>query len=161
MNVAICYASKTGTTKTCAEKLKKLLPGATLYNLETEKMSPEKYACIIVGGSIRMGKLHKEAAAFIKNNKDILMERKCAFFMCNGFPEQAEQFFLQNVEKELLEHSICAASFGGEMDLSKQKGFDKMVAKAVMNSTKNNPDAAPKILEERIAQFAEIIKDNL
>lgn len=158
MNTAICYATKTGTTKECAELLKKQLPNAVLCNIESDKVTLDNYDCIIVGGSIRMGKLHKAAAKFIIDNKAALMSKKCAFFICCGFPDQAESFLVQNIDKELLAHSVCAASFGGKMDLDKLSGMDKFIAKAVSNSMKNDPDKVPKILPENIKQFAEAVK---
>lgn len=158
MKTAICYATKSGTTKECAELLKKQLPDAILCNVETDKADLTKYDCIVVGGPIRMGKLYKPAAEFISANKTVLMEKKCAFFICNGFPEQTEAFLVQNIDKELLSHSVCAASFGGKMDLDKLKGMDKFIAKAVGNTMKNNPDAVPKIFPENIKQFADALK---
>ena len=157
MKTAICYATKSGTTKECAEMLKKQLPDAVLCNIETDKADLSKYDCIVIGGCIRMGKLYKPAAQFIQANRTVLMEKKCAFFICNGFPEQAESFLIQNIDKELLSHSICAASFGGKMDLDKLKGMDKFIAKAVGNSLKNDPNAIPKILTENIKQFADTL----
>ena len=157
MKTAICYATKNGTTKECAEMLKKQLPDSILCNIETDKADLTKYDCIVVGGCIRMGKLHKAAAGFIQKNREVLMKKKCAFFICNGFPEQAETFLVQNIDKELLSHSICAASFGGKMDLDKLKGMDKFIAKAVSNNFKNDPSAAPKILTENIKQFADTL----
>ena len=154
MKTAICYATKSGTTKECAEMLKKHLPDAILCNVETDKADLTKYDCVVVGAPIRMGKLYKPAAKFIQANRNVLMEKKCAFFICNGFPNQAEAFLVQNIDKELLSHSVCAASFGGKMDLDKLKGMDKFIAKAVGNTLKNDPNAVPKILPENIKQFA-------
>lgn len=158
MKTAICYATKSGTTKECAELLKKQLPDAVLCNVETDKVTLDNYDCIIVGGSIRMGKLHKAAAKFITDNKAALMNKKCAFFICCGFPDQAEAFLVQNIDKELLSHSVCAATFGGKMELEKLSGMDKFIAKAVGNSMKNDPNKIPRILPENIKQFAEAVK---
>ncbi len=159
MKTAICYATKTGTTKECAELLKKQLPDAVLCNIESDKITLANYDCIVIGGSIRMGKLHKAAVKFMNENKEELMEKKCAFYICNGFPEQAEAFLVQNIDKELLSHSICAATFGGKMDLDKLKGLDRFIAKAVGNTMKNDPTKIPKILSENIKQFAENLKN--
>lgn len=158
MKTVICYASKNGTTKECAELLKKQLPDAVVCNIEKDKADLSKYECIIVGGCIRMGKLYKPAASFIKTNRSVLLEKKCAFFICNGFPEQAENFLVQNIDRELLSHSICAASFGGRLDFSQLKGMDKFIAKAVSSGLKNDPHAIPQILPENIKEFAKAIK---
>lgn len=158
MKTVICYATKTGSTRKAAEKLAGYLGEATLCNLEKENVNLADYDCIIVGGSIRMGQLHKAAKKFVASHASELMEKKCAFFICNGFPEQAETFLVQGYGQELLTHSICAATFGGEMDLTTLKGMDKFIAKAVTNSMKDNPAAAPKMLEENIKEFAEAVK---
>ena len=157
MNTIICYASKTGTTKHCAEKLKTLLHSAELCDLTKERPDIAAYDCIIIGGSIRMGHLHKRAKKFIEKNKELLLQKKIAFFICNGFIEQAETFLLQNIDKLLLEHAICAASFGGELDFTRMKGLDKFVAKAVSNSIQNQPEAQPKVNERSIEEFAKVL----
>lgn len=157
MKTAICYASKSGTTKECAELLKKELPDSVLCNLESDKVNLDKYDCFVVGGSIRMGKLHKAAVKFINDNKSALMDKRCAFFICCGFPDQAEVFLMQNIDKELLSHSVCAASFGGKLELEKLTGIDRFIAKAVSNSVKNDPTKTPKILTENIKQFAQTL----
>ena len=67
-------------------------------------------------------------------------------------------FLMQNIDKELLSHSVCAATFGGKMELDKQAGIDRFIAKAVGNSMKNDPTKVPKILPENIKQFAQTLK---
>ena len=156
MKTAVCYATKTGTTEKCANRLKELLPEADLFNIEKDSPDLSKYDCIVIGGSIRMGHLHRAAKKLIQGNKSLLMTKKYAFFICNGFPEQAENFFLQNIDKDLLEHSLCVSSFGGEVDLGKMKGMDKFIAKAVMNTIKN-PEERPQINENTIEEFAKIV----
>ena len=159
MKTVICYASKSGTARECAKKLKTLLSDAVLCDIEKEKATLSEYDCIVVGGSIRMGKLHKATANFIAKNKELLKEKKCAFFICNGFPEQAETFLVQNIGQELLENSLCAASFGGKIDIDNLKGMDKFIAKAVINSAKGDVNALPKIQEESIKEFADVINN--
>ncbi|MGN0156241.1 MAG: flavodoxin domain-containing protein [Lachnospiraceae bacterium] len=158
MKTIICYATKTGTTETAAKELAGLLGAIKVCNLEKETPDIHNFDLVIIGGSIRMGKLHKAAKKFIDANTKELLSKKCAFFICNGFPEQAETFLIQNIGQELLSHSICAASFGGELDLSKLKGMDKFIAKAVTSSMKDNPQAVPKLLHESIKEFAKTVK---
>lgn len=157
MKTIICYATKTGATRKAAEKLAHYIEGATICNLDREKVNLSDYDFVIVGGSIRMGQLHKTVKKFITEHTKELLEKKCAFFICNGFPEQAETFLVQGYGQALLAHSVCAATFGGEMDLARLKGVDKFIAKAVTNSMKDNPAAAPKLLPDNIRQFAEAV----
>lgn len=157
MKTVICYASKTGTTMECAKTLKNMIPGAVLCDIEKEKISLSEYDCIVIGGSIRMGRLHKAARKFIHENTEILKQKSYAFFICNAFLEQTEAFLIQNIGKEILEHALCATSFGGKIELEKLKGMDKFIAKAVGNGMKNNPEAIPKIQESNITEFASVI----
>ena len=157
MKTVICYATKTGTTRKGANELAGYLQDVTVIDIEKNSVNLSEYECIIVGGSIRMGQMHKAAKKFIQAHKEELLHKKCAFFICNGFPEQAETFLIQNIGQELLSHSICATTFGGEMELERLKGMDKFIAKAVSNSMKDNPVAAPKMLSENIKQFAEAL----
>ena len=54
---------------------------------------------------------------------------------------------------------MCAASFGGKIDLDTLKGMDKFIAKAVINSAKGDVNALPKIQEESIKEFADVINN--
>lgn len=159
MKTVICYASKTGTTEKAARKLAEYLEDVKIINLEKEDVDLNNFDCIIIGASIRMGQIHKAAKNFIIEHREDLINKKCGFFICNGFPEQAETFLIQNIGQELLSHSICASSFGGELDVNRLKGMDKFIAKAVINSTKDNPRAIPQLLIDNIKQFSEAVNE--
>lgn len=161
MKTIICYASKTGTTEKCAEKLKAIIGKAEICDIGKDSPNLSEYDCIIIGGSIRMGHLHKAARKLIQKNKNLLMTKKIAFFICNGFPEQTESFLLQNIDQSLLEHAVCSASFGGEVNLGILKGMDKFIAKAVMNMMRNTPDAKPEINEDSIREFAQMLQNQI
>ena len=82
MNVLIAYASKTGTTAKCAKILKALVDDATLCDLTKEKPDLSQYNCVIVGGSIRMGALHKASKNFILRNKETADAKEmCIFYL--------------------------------------------------------------------------------
>ncbi|MEG0829224.1 MAG: flavodoxin domain-containing protein [Anaerovoracaceae bacterium] len=167
MNVLIAYASKTGTTEKCAKILKALVDDATLCNLAKEKPALNEYNFIIIGGSIRMGKLHKSAKEFITKNKDTLMDKKTAYFICNCFPDNVEDIIQKNIPADLLKKAIVASSFGGEIDPTKQKGMDKLITKIVAKSGKKTAEDTSgakslstrfQISSEAINKFSEKIK---
>ena len=110
MNVLIAYASKTGTTAKCAKILKALVDDATLCDLTKEKPDLDQYSCVVVGGSIRMGKLHKASKLFVQKNQEILMKKKCAFFVCNCFTEQAEAYLKKNIPEDLMKKALGGGS---------------------------------------------------
>ncbi|MDD3217712.1 MAG: flavodoxin domain-containing protein [Lachnospiraceae bacterium] len=154
MNILIAYAGKTGTTKTCAHMLADKLNRATVVDLNKENINPEKFEIIVVGSSVRMGMIQKSLQKWLKENWEVLKQRKLACFICNGFVEQEKQILAGNFSQEFMDHAFYVRSFGGELDVNKLKGFDKFVAKNVMRSAQGKAMGTPKILEDRIAELA-------
>lgn len=156
MRTLIVYASKTGTTERCAGILGQNLKDVTIINLTaTQNEDINKYDLIIIGSPIRMGMIDKKVKDFISKNSKLLKNKKVAYFICCGFSENWKQYYEQNFPKELLDNAITYESFGGEMNLEKQKGFDRFIVKMV---SKNMPqDKEVKILNENINRFIEKI----
>lgn len=157
MKTLIVYASKTGTTERCAGILGQNLKDVTIINLTaTQNEDINKYDLIIIGSPIRMGMIDKRIKDFISKNSNLLKNKKVAYFICCGFSENWKQYYEQNFPKELLDNAITYDTFGGEMNLEKQKGFDKFIVKMV---SKNMPqDKEVKILNENINRFIEKIR---
>ena len=157
MKVLIAYASKTGTAEKAAKLLGEHFADVTLRDLTVGSPNPKDYDAIIVGGSIRMGTLHKAARAWLIDNWDVIKTKKFGCFICNGFIDQAPQLIEQNFSQELLELAVCVDSFGGELDLNRLRGLDRFIAKNVisaMSSKKGSIDFVPCILTDRIEIFA-------
>ena len=157
MKTLIVYASKTGTTEKCARIIGQNLKDATIINLSARQNEDiNKYDKIIIATPIRMGMIHKKVKEFINKNAEILKNKKVAYFICCGFAENYKQYFEQNISKELLEKAITYDTFGGEMILEKQKGFDKFIVKMVSKNIAQ--DREIKILTENIDRFIEKVK---
>lgn len=151
MKTLIVYASKTGTTEKCAGMVAQNLKDTTIINLLSQNEDISKYDLIIIGTPIRMGIIHKKVKQFILKNFEILKTKKVAYFICCGFTENIKQYFEQNISKELLDKAIICNTFGGEMDITKQKGFDKFITKMVSKSIDENKEI--RILNENIDRF--------
>ena len=157
MKILIVYASKTGTTEKCVGILGQNLKDVTIINLTAiQNENINKYDLIIIGSPIRMGMIHKKVKEFINKNTEILKNKKVAYFICCGFAENYQQYFEQNISKELLEKAITYDTFGGEMILEKQKGFDKFIVKMVSKSIAQGREI--KILNKNIDRFIEKVK---
>ena len=157
MKILIVYASKTGTTEKCVGILGQNLKDVTIINLTAiQNEDINKYDLIIIGSPIRMGMIHKKVKEFINKNTEILKNKKVAYFICCGFAENYQQYFEQNISKELLEKAITYDTFGGEMILEKQKGFDKFIVKMVSKSIAQGREI--KILNKNIDRFIEKVK---
>lgn len=158
MKTLIVYASKTGTTERCAGILGKNLKDVTIINLTaTQNEDINKYDLIIIGSPIRMGIIDKKVKDFISKNSKSLKNKKVAYFICCGFSENWKQYYEQNFPKELLDNAITYDSFGGEMNLEKQKGFDKFIVKMVSKNIDKNKEI--KIIDENINKFIEKVKE--
>jgi len=157
MKTLIVYAGKTGTTKECASILADKLNNVTIMDLVKENPNISDYDLIIIGSSIRMGMMHSAVKKFIKDNKELLKTKEVAYFICCAFPENAEENFKRNLPNELLEKAIVCECFGGTMDLSKQKGFDRFVVNMISKSPEGKREI--KILDENIDRFVKKIND--
>lgn len=157
MRILIAYAGKTGTCEKCVGILGQKLKDATVINLLQQDEDVNKYDIIIIGSSIRMGMIHNKVRNFMNKNKDILKNKEVAYFICCGFSENSKQYFESNIPKELLDSAVVYDTFGGEMDLNKQKGLDKLIVKMVTKDTSDKKEI--KILYDNIENFIEKIKE--
>lgn len=157
MKSVIVYTSKTGTTKKCVDMLLERLDDAVSVDLEKESVDISTYDMIIIGSPIRIGMMNKNVKKFIDENIEILKNKKYAFFICCGFVDSYKKYYEENIPSELLEGAIFYDTFGGEMALDKQKGFDKMVVKMVSKKIKNVSDI--KILEDRVENFSDVVSE--
>ena len=162
MKTLIAYATKTGTTRACARILGELLPGATLWDLSQKRPpNPSDFEVVIVGGSIRMGTLHPSAQTFLRKYRKQLLTRDTGYFICCCADGKTQEYFRENLPADLLEHARCLENFGGELDLDKQKGFDRMVASMMLEAqARGGPEAQAMgemtqgLHQERIIAFA-------
>ena len=172
MKILAVYTTKTGTVERCLDELKKNLPRAELVRANITSKACEydisDFDVIVIGCSIRMGKIHKNIKKYIEENKAGLEKKKVALFLCLGFPELFDEYVIKNFPKDLRDNAIAISCFGGEMDLSRQKGIDKILMKIVRNEIMgggNNGQpredmTLPTINEGNISQLAEIIKNS-
>ena len=156
MKILIAYASKTGTTERCAGILGQRLKNTTIVNLFGQDANVEEYDLIIIGSSIRIGMLNSKVKKFMEKNKDALKTKKVAYYICCGFSDEYKEYFESNISKELLDAAIIFDTFGGELDITKQKGFDKFVVNVISKTEKGKKEV--KVLNENIDRFIDKIK---
>ena len=156
MKVLIAYAGKTGTTERAAKLLGKRFSNVTLRDLTVGSPNPDDYDAVIVGSSIRMGTLHKDARRWLEDNWDVLKTKKFGCFICNGFVDQVPQLIQQNFSQELLDIAVCVDSFGGELNEKKLRGMDRIITKMVVKSNRFGTDTfVTCIRTDRIEVFAD------
>lgn len=164
MKILIAYSTKTGTTEICARMLANELArhNVEIVNLGIDCPNISEYDIVIIGGDIRIGKLNKISRSFIEKNKYELSMKKSAYFICNGFNDESDNYFKKAFPAGIIENSIFHDSFGGELKLEKQKGIDKLLVKIMLKANEENDEfAMPNILTESINRFADKIKESI
>lgn len=155
MKVLIVYASKTGSTKKCACLLGNKLNDASVVNIENFNHDVRDYDIIVVGTPIRIGMIDKNIKKFLNSNLEVLKSKKCAYFITCGFSQNYKKYFDDNFPKDLLDSAIIYDTFGGEMSLENQKGFDKFIVKMV--SKKIGVGKEIKIIDDNINKFLNVL----
>ena len=161
MKAVIIYSSKNGTTKTCAEMLAQKLNNAELVDIRKVKgLNLSTYDTVVVGSSIRMGQVNKKIKIFCEENSDVLLSKNLGLFICSGMEENINKDFNTNFRKDLIENCTYKAWFGGEIDLKKAKGIDKLIVGMVVKMIENDGHKTyPKINEKNNEEFAKIMKN--
>jgi menaquinone-dependent protoporphyrinogen oxidase len=156
MRTLIVFASKTGTSAECASQLAQKLDGeVSLCQLGKERLpSLDTFDRIVVGGSIRIGKIQKQVTSFVSQNKDILSKKPLGLFICcMADGETAEQYLKTSFTDELFEHAKAKGLFGGCYKFSRMGWLNRKMIQMVekqqsgreistsQDIDKTNPDA--------------------
>ena len=170
MRILIAYATRSGTTRECAELLAGFLKNQDVTLVQIGKggepvPSIEDYDVAVFGSSVRMAKIDKALAEYLNKNTDMLTGRKCAYFLCCGFTDCFEDYLYKNIPESLIENAEAVACFGGSLDKNRVKGIDRMIISAVrseilgggQNGQQRDDISLPTVMEGNISQFADSI----
>ena len=148
----IIYSSTDGHTKMICERIKNFLTEGNLVELfsleDSKKIDLTNFEKIIIGASIRYGKHSKELYKFINLNKNILDQKKSAFFSVNVVARKPEK---NTAETNPYIHKFLKISkwkpnkisvFAGKVDYPNYNFFDKYVIKFIMFITKGPTDTS-------------------
>ncbi|HOO96676.1 MAG TPA: flavodoxin domain-containing protein [Caldisericia bacterium] len=157
MKTLIVYAGFSGTSRECADILSQELSGETsLVDLaKSKKVDLSKYDTIALGGSVRMGKIHKAVKHFIENNAETLMTKNLGIFMCCASVEDYAKQRDDAFPKELQEHAVDVAHFGAKYNWDNMNFFIRSMMKKMTKDTQE-----PTINQSRISDFAKKLSEN-
>lgn len=99
--------------------------------------------------------IDKKIKKFIYKNLQLLENKNLAFFICCGFDQNKKTYFETNIPKNLMNKFLICESFGGEININKQTGINKLLVKMI---SKNN-DINIKILDDNINSFIQKINE--
>ena len=161
MRTLIVFASKTGTSAECASQLaQKLDCEVSLCQLGKERLPAlDTFDRIVVGGSIRIGKMRKQVTGFVIQNKDLLLKKPLGLFICcMADGETAEQQLKNAYPAELLEHAKAKGLFGGCCKFSRMGWLNRkmiqMIEKQQTGQEINTKEDIDKTRPAAIDQFA-------
>ena len=146
----IIYSTTDGHTKIICERIKNFLNDGNLVELlsleDAKKVDLSNFEKIIIGASIRYGKHSKELYKFINLNKNILDQKKSAFFSVNVVARKPEKNTAETNPyiNKFLKISKWRPNkikvFAGKVDYPSYKFLDKYIIKFIMWLTKGPTD---------------------
>ena len=170
MKLLIAYATKTGTTKECAEELATHFSSHEVVLADLEKDSPvlSDFDVAVIGSNVRAGKINRGAKRFLEENAQVLSRMPFGLYLCCCMNDSADTYFQKNVSASLLSASVANLCFGGEIKMERQKGLDKLIMRIALASVKSHNrdedrDAdipLPAKLPENIRRMADAIKSS-
>ena len=168
----IIYSSTDGHTKVICERITNFLNEENLVSLfsieDVKKIDLSNFENIIIGASIRYGKHSKELYNFINSNKNILNQKKSAFFSVNVVARKQEKNtpstnpYVIKFMKQTDWKPTNVGVFAGKVDYPSYRFFDKYIIKFIMWLTKGPTDTS-KSYEftdwSEVEKFGEVINN--
>lgn len=166
MKILIAYAGKSGTSRRAAADLAAALPvfEVTVADLCKESPDPAGFDYVVIGGAVRFRKLHRAAREYCKKYRDVLQKTQHSLFICCAYAAFAEQYAEWGFTRALTDSAEEILYFGGELNVSAQSGFERLIARHMRNAMQESEDEAvvlPGYLPEHVRLFADRLRRDL
>lgn len=132
MNTLIVYATKYGTTQTCAEKIHAHIEADIRPISTINQVILSDYDRIIIGSSVYIGRIRRPMIKFIKKNQAELLKKSLHLFLCSGDSKDFSELMGPIAKKA--EQKV---HFGSEIKASEMNWFDRYVMKKVSGELKD------------------------
>ena len=158
MRVLILYGSKTGTTESCALKIKEAMPGndVSVVNLKKRfKGALSDYDSVIVGTPLYMGKMSHHVERFYHEYGQAILNSKLHLFVCGlARGEEGVELLKKQVPPKIFSHATQVKQLGGDVLIDKLNPVYKFIMKKILAESK--PELG--LLDEEIKAFASNIQ---
>lgn len=162
MKSLVVFASQYGSTAQAAQWIQEDLGEADLLNLKDRKavkeINPADYEALVIGGSIKVGRLHKKVMQWMEKNHRLIADRKHAFFICCLAQEEEEQDQLDQYwscfPEDLRNSAAAQVCVGGEMKLEKMNFIIRSMMKKITGSDEN----IHRLNREKARELAKAVK---
>jgi len=136
----VIYATRNGTTARAAGLLAEKLAGEVVLAEIGKGDAPDlgSFDTVLVGGSIRAGKVHKDVSKLCEQHRPTLLTKRLGLFLCHMYEgETARKQFDDAYPAELREHATAAGLFRGAFDFDKMGFFEKVIVRKVAGVTES------------------------
>ncbi|OJV66581.1 MAG: hypothetical protein BGO41_03930 [Clostridiales bacterium 38-18] len=158
MRVLIAYASKTGNTEECANKIKGFMKTETVDLINLKKQSRvdlNQYDKVVIGTPLYMGQPARQFKSFLDKNASELMSKEMYLYVCGLARGQEGIDLLQKqVSPKLFDHASFVGQLGGDVHLQKLNPIYKWMMKKILAESKPNLG----LMLEEIEKFASEIE---
>jgi menaquinone-dependent protoporphyrinogen oxidase len=155
MKTLILYATKYGAAREIAQRMAKKLNGAAVYDLKQKDMpDPAGFDYVVIGSSVYVGMIRKEAKDYMAQNADKLRGKKIGLFLSGmSVNDFDDNFYKTNFPPDILQAAKVKSLVGGIFDPKKANFFERFVMRII---TKKSGYTST-ISDEKIRQFTEIL----
>jgi menaquinone-dependent protoporphyrinogen oxidase len=160
MKILIIYHTTYGCTEKCSNSLAEYLSDheVLVYNLtSTKKIDIKEFNVVIIGASIRIGRVNRKVKQFCNNHLNDLLQKKIGLFICcmNSIGS-AKEYLKSAFPSELQQHAVTLGYFGGELKFEEMTFFERSIIKEIAKTDKS----VSLIKNNRIKKFASLISNN-
>jgi menaquinone-dependent protoporphyrinogen oxidase len=157
MKTLIVFASKYGGTRVVAGKIAKEMNPFLICELDKNTIPDmNQFDCIVLGGPVYAGNIHKSVAAFVKDNIDILLKKKIGIFIAGLENSEREEPFTANFPETLLKHATAKEITGGICDPKTLSFFPRTLMRMITKTA----DYKSTVSDEKIKRFTAALNAN-
>ena len=155
MKTLILYATKHGAAQEIARRIADAVKDAVIHNINQGEIPDlADFDCVIVGSSIYVGMIRKEAKAFIACHADVLRNKTLGLFLSGMDLSKENEAFAANFPPEILKAAKAKGFLGGIFDPQKAGMMERFIMKAAAKQS-GYTDA---IDHNKIKEFVEELK---
>jgi|LGVE01.1.fsa_nt_gb menaquinone-dependent protoporphyrinogen oxidase len=125
MKTLILYDSKTGFTKSCAEQIHAMVDDSYICDINGIEYNINDYDTILIGAPIYAGKIKKNVAKFIRNNKIKLLSKKLGIFCAGIHTEEFNKAVQNSIPPEIF-YNAQIIHCGGKITYPELSFLDKL-----------------------------------
>jgi len=160
VKIAIAYATKSGTAELAAQALARALTnlGHEAECFDLRRGLPVAHAdAWVLGGSVRMGRLHQLARRFARSREAELLNKPLALYVCRCGNDPVPALLAGQLGQKLADHAVYAGCLGGMLDPERQKGLARMLVRMMLKSGDASGMYAPGIVAEQVDACAQAL----